>query len=154
MDSVTSFLGLIKKAGKLDIGEEPVGAACRSRKASLVIIACDAAQNSMRRASHFAEAGQIPSLTVPLTKLELGQSIGRPPCAMLSINDIGFAAALVKKLSATTPEDHEEICAKLEQKASKFMQRQKEKRTHEKKLTQGKKKSQISRSGRERNQSY
>ena len=45
------MLGLARKAGRLEIGEEPVGAACRARQAKLVLLACDAASNTFRRAS-------------------------------------------------------------------------------------------------------
>lgn len=141
MDSIGSFLGLIKKAGKLDVGEEPVGAACRSRKSFLVITASDAAQNSIRRATHFAQAAQVPVLAVSFNKADLGQILGRPPCAMISINEIGFAAALVKKLCALNPDLYQSAYEQLEQKASKSLQRQKEKRAHEKNLLRGKKKS-------------
>lgn len=151
MDSFASFLGLIKKAGKLDIGEEPVGAACRAKKSSLVITACDAAPNSVRRATHFAEIGQVPSLSVPMGKEVLGQTLGRPPCAMVSINDIGFAATLVKKLSHSNPDVYDLIGLELEQKAAKGLQRQKEKHAHEKNLLRGKKKSQVSRPRSEKN---
>lgn len=151
MDSVASFLGLIKKAGKLDIGEEPVGATCRAKKASLVITACDAAPNSIRRAAHFAEIGQVPNLTVPFSKEELGQILGRPPCAMVSVNNVGFAAALVKKLSAVDPDMYEAILTQLDQKAARVLQRQKEKRTHQKNLLRGRNKSQVSRSGSKKN---
>ena len=34
-DPVLHLLGLAKKAGRLEIGEEPVGAACRARQARL-----------------------------------------------------------------------------------------------------------------------
>lgn len=145
MDSVSGFLGLIKKAGKLEVGEEPVGASCRAKKASLVITASDAAPNSVRRATHFSEAGKIPILPVLLDKEQLGQAIGRPPCSMISINDIGFAAALAKKLVAVSPEDGELILEQLTKKSARAMQRRKEKRAHEKNLLRGKKTPRLSR---------
>ena len=43
MDSTTSLLGLALRAGRLAVGEEPVGAACRAHKAYLLLLACDAA---------------------------------------------------------------------------------------------------------------
>jgi len=145
MDNVSAFLGLIKKAGKLEVGEEPVGASCRAKKASLVIIASDAAENSIRRATHYAEAGKVPILPVSLDKGQLGQAIGKPPCAMISITDIGFSAALAKKLVAVSPEDGELISEQLAQKSVRVMQRRKEKQAHEKKLLRGKKKPRLSR---------
>ena len=48
-DPILHLIGLAKKAGKLEIGEEPVGAACRARQAKLVLLAADAAPNTFRR---------------------------------------------------------------------------------------------------------
>lgn len=145
MDNVSAFLGLIKKAGKLEVGEEPVGASCRAKKAYLVITASDAAPNSIRRAEHFAEAGKTPVLPVSLDKEQLGRAIGRPPCSMISINDVGFAASLAKKLVAVNPELDELVSEQLAIKSARTMQRRKEKRAHEKNLLRGKKKPRLSR---------
>ena len=134
MDSLISFLGLVNKAGRLSIGEEPVGASCRAKKASLIVLATDAADNSVRRAKHFAEAGQCLCLTIPLNKAQLGQASGRSSCAMAAIDDIGFAAALAKKLVAADADSYTEAHERLFEKAQKSLQRQKEKRAHEKKL--------------------
>ena len=140
MDNLISFLGLINKAGKLAIGEEPVGTACRARRARLIIMASDAAANSQRRAAHFAEAGQCPCVTIPLSKGEVGGALGRSSCAMAAISDVGFAAALMKKLAPSDPEAYDSILQTLDQKAVKALQRQKEQRAHEKKLQRGNKK--------------
>ena len=50
MDSIPSLLGLALRAGRLAVGEEPVGAACRGHKAYLLLLASDAADNTIRRA--------------------------------------------------------------------------------------------------------
>ena len=50
MDKLLNLIGLAKKAGKLEVGEEPVGAAARSKHARLILIASDAADNTRRRA--------------------------------------------------------------------------------------------------------
>ena len=57
MDKLLNLIGLAKKAGKLEVGEEPAGAAARSKHARLILIASDAADNTRRRALHFGEAG-------------------------------------------------------------------------------------------------
>ena len=44
MDSIPSLLGLALRAGRLAVGEEPVGAACRGHKAYLLLLASDAAR--------------------------------------------------------------------------------------------------------------
>lgn len=124
----------------MEIGEEPVGAVCRARKASLVILASDAASNSIRRAAHFGEAGNVLQVPIPLTKAEMGTALGRSTCAMAAFTDVGMAAALVKKLAATDPEPYAAAQEALGQRAARVLQRQKEKRAHEKNLLRGKKK--------------
>ena len=140
MDSVAAFLGLIRKAGKVEIGEEPVGSACRNRKAKLVLTASDAAENSVRRASHFADIGKAPVLSINMEKGSLGQAVGRPPCSMIAITDVGFASALVKKMAKSNPDLDATVCDALDVKSQKALQRQKEKRAHEKKLLRTKQK--------------
>ena len=50
MDSVLHLLGIARKAGRVEVGEEPVGAAARARQAKLILVAGGAAENSDRRA--------------------------------------------------------------------------------------------------------
>lgn len=139
-DPVLHLLGLARKAGRLELGEEPVGAACRARQAKLVLLACDAASNTFRRAAHFGEAGNVLWLEVPFTKAELGFALGRGSCAMLALTDVGFASSLVQKLSARDPAKYGPAAQQLKTKADRALQRQREKRQHEKNLREGKKK--------------
>ena len=102
-DPILHLLGLAKKAGRLEIGEEPVGAACRARQAKLLLLAADAAPNTRRRASHFGETGNVLWLDAPFDKAQLGFILGRSSCAMLALTDAGFSAAVVEKLAARDP---------------------------------------------------
>lgn len=140
MDNGLSLIGLAKKAGRLEIGEEPVGAACRARQAKLLVLAGDAAENTLRRAAHFAEAGNAPWVKAPFTKAEMGMAVGRTSCAMAALTDAGLAASLLKKLAALDPEQYGETAAALDTKAAKVLKRQKEQRQHEKNLQRGKSK--------------
>jgi len=150
MDSIASFLGLTKKAGHLAVGEEPVGAACRARNARIVLTASDAAQNSLRRASHFAQlGGDLPLLTIPLDKETIGNAVGLSSCAMLAVTEIGMAASLVKKLAALDPDQYGAECTRLEVKSGKAMQRRREKSAHERNIAHGKKKFQAPQSKRD-----
>ena len=139
-DPILHLLGLARKAARLEIGEEPVGAACRARQAKLVLIASDAAPNTFRRAAHFGEAGNVLWLALPQTKDELGFALGRGSVAMLALTDIGFASTIVKKLAAADPDKYGAAATSLDVKATKALQRQKEQRQHEKNLKQGKRK--------------
>ena len=103
MDSIPSLLGLALRAGRLAVGEEPVGVACRCHKGYLLLLASDAADNTIRRALHFCQAGKTICLTLPLTKQELGSGLGRASCAMLALTDVGFAAAVAESWPSWTP---------------------------------------------------
>ena len=134
MDCALHLLGIARKAGRVEVGEEPAGAACRARQAKLLLVAADAAENSVRRAAHFAEAGKTPWLKAPWGKGELGGAVGRSACAMLALTDAGLAAALAEKLARTDPETYGGAAETLTEKAARVLQRQKEQRAHEKKL--------------------
>lgn len=139
-DPILHLIGLSHKAGRLEIGEEPVGAACRARHAKLILLASDAAPNTCRRAAHFGEAGSTLFLQLPFSKAELGFQLGRGSCAMLALTDPGFAAAIAEKLAARDPDRYGPAAQQLRVKADRAYQRQKEKRQHEKNLREGKRK--------------
>ena len=135
-----NLLGLARKAGRIEVGEEPVGAACRAHKARLLILACDAADNTVRRAAHFAEAGNVLPVTSPFTKDQIGAVVGRSSCAMAALTDAGMAASFLNKLAAADPEKYADAAQALDAKAAKVLQRQREQRQHEKNLARGKRK--------------
>lgn len=127
-DPILHLLGLAKKAGRLEIGEEPVGAACRSRQARLVLLAADAAPNTRRRAAHFGQVGAVLWLEAPFSKSELGVILGRSSCAMLALTDAGFAAAAAEKLAARDPDRYGPAAQQLRSQADRALQRQREQR--------------------------
>lgn len=140
MDNILHMVGLALKAGWLEVGEEPVGAACRARDCRLILVARDAADNSFRRVKHFADAGQCLWVSVPYTKEELGEAVGRTACAMAAVTDIGFAEAIGQKLAAVDPEKYSLTAEKLHVKAERAAQRRKEQQAHERNLRRGGKK--------------
>ena len=137
-DAALHLLGLARKAGHIEVGEEPAGAACRGRKARVLLLACDAAENSVRRAQHFAEAGATLCVQTPFTKAQMGMAVGRESCAMAALTDAGLAASLMKKLAASDPERYAQAAAALDTRAQRALQRQREKRQHEKNMARGK----------------
>ena len=48
-EHILSMLGLALKAGRVEAGEEPVGAAARAKKARVIFVAQDAARMTARR---------------------------------------------------------------------------------------------------------
>ena len=140
MDNILHMVGLALKAGRLEVGEEPVGAACRARDCRLILVARDAADNSFRRVKHFADAGQCLWVSVPYTKEELGEAVGRTACAMAAVTDIGFAEAIGQKLAEKKKKKYSLTAEKLHVKAERAAQRRKEQQAHERNLRRGGKK--------------
>lgn len=138
MNKVLNLLGLAKKGGRLEVGEEPTGAAARAKDARLLLIASDAADNSFRRLRHFADAGACLYTRLPCTKDELGKALGRSSCAMVAVTDIGFATAIAQKLAEDDEASYGELAEKLALKAQRAAQRRKEMEQHEKNLRTGK----------------
>ena len=129
MDNIPNLLGLVHRAGKLAIGEEPVSALCRDHKAYLLLLAQDAAENSVRRAHLYAQSSENNlCVTIPLTKDELGRGLGRNSCAMVAIGDMGFAAAVADRLAKADPENYAALSQLLAEKAARAKKRRDEKR--------------------------
>ncbi len=117
------MIGMALRAGRLQAGEDPAGAACAARDCRLLLTASDAAGSSLRRAAHFAEEGQCLSLPLPYTKEELGAALGRGSCAIAAVTDLGLAQAIVQRLAAADPETYGPAAEKLSLKAKRAAQR-------------------------------
>lgn len=135
---VLNLLGIALRGGNLTVGEEPVEAVARARDARLLILASDAADNTMRRVRHFADAGQCIWVRVPFTKAELGQTLGRSAVAVCAVTDIGLAAAVAHKLADIDPVRFDETAARLDLKAQRAAERRQEQLNHEKNVRTGK----------------
>ena len=140
MNSVLHLVGLSRKAGRLAVGEEPVGEAARSREAKLILTASDAAENTLRRAERFAESAGAPCLAAPFTKAELGGAVGRSSCALLAFTDVGLASAAAEKLAWEDAERYGPAAETLKEQTRRALERQKEQRAHEKNLQKKNKK--------------
>lgn len=139
MEKILSMIGLAHKAGRVEIGEEPVGSAARAKKARIILVAGDAAAGSVRRAMAFAGTGNCLCLVIPTTKEELGRALGRTSCAMAAVTDIGFADAVAKKLAALEPEKFTGAAERMAIKAQRARERKLEQLAHEKNVRTGKK---------------
>ena len=128
MDRALNYLALGRKAGLIELGEEPVGAAARAQKARLVLVAQDAGDHTWRRAKSFVAGTNQLCLKVPYTKDELGMAIGRTSLAIAAFTDPAMALAFVKALPQ--PEKYSEELASLEERTRRVQQRQKEAAQH------------------------
>ena len=136
MDKALNFIGLAKKARRIELGEEPVGAVARAQKARLVIVASDAGDHTWRRAKSYAAGTKQQCVRLSCTKDEMGQAIGRTSLAIAAITDVSLALALVKAME----KPDENAIAVLQEAESRQKQRKKEAKAHEKNKKMGKKK--------------
>ena len=136
MDKALNYLGLARKGGMAELGEEPVGAAARAGKAHLVLVASDASDHTWRRSLSYVAGTDQQCIRLPYTKDELGFAIGRTSLAIAAITDVSLALALASSL----PQLPQEAVAVLQQKADKQKQRKKEVQAHKKNVRFGKKK--------------
>ena len=121
-DPVLRMLGLARRAGKLAFGDELVREACFDHKTRCVFIAGDAGANAAKKAAFYADKANVPCVTLPHGKFELGSAIGKAGCAMCAVADIGMAAAAVSKL-AEQDSTYTEVAQQLAEKNAKIQSR-------------------------------
>ena len=92
------LLGIAQKAGKLELGEEPVGMAAQSGRARLIILASDAAEHTRRRAGAYGALHNTPIVTLEGDKQALGSLFGRSTLAMAALTDAALAKAFLERL--------------------------------------------------------
>ena len=126
MDKALNYMALARKAGRIELGEEPVGAAARAQHARLLIVASDAGDHTWRRAKSFVAGTEQLCIKVPYSKDQLGQAIGRTSLALAAFTDPALALAFAKALEQADAE----VIEKLEVRAKRIAQRQKEAKAH------------------------
>ena len=138
-DKALRFLGLARRARLLEVGEEPVGIACRAGHARLLLIAQDAADHTFRRARSFCRSGKPPYICAPYTKEELGGALGCNACALCALTDAPFAKAFLEALPELA-QQHAEILQELTRQTTRVQKRRQEEKAHQKNVRFGKKK--------------
>ena len=138
MDKALGYLSLARKAGRVELGEEPVGAAARAHHARLLVVASDASDHTWRRAKSFVAGTQQQCIKVPFSKDLLGSAIGRTSLAIGAFTDPALALAFVKALPQ--PDAYREVLESLTERTKRVQQRQAEERAHKKNKQKGKKK--------------
>ena len=121
---ILSLLGLALRGGRLAVGEEPAALAAKAGQARLLLLASDAAGNTLRRAEHLAQEGHCLWLILPFSKAELGGALGRGSAAVAALTDTGLAAAVTAKLAALDSERYGELAARMDLKRRRAKERQ------------------------------
>lgn len=98
MDKALGYMALARKAGRIELGEEPAGAAAAAGNAKLILVASDASEHTWRRANSFVAGSDQLCIRVAFSKDRLGQAIGREALALAAFTDAALALAFVKAL--------------------------------------------------------
>ncbi len=133
MDKALNYLSLARKAGRIELGEEPVGAAARAGKARLVVVANDAGDHTWRRAKSFVSGTDQQCMKIPYSKDQMGQAIGRSSLAIAAFTDPALALAFLNAL----PEQDRAVLDNLQKKTDRVRQRRAEEKAHEKNVKKG-----------------
>lgn len=138
MDKALNYMALARKAGRIELGEEPVGAAARAQHARLVVVASDASDHTWRRAKSFVAGTQQECIRAPYNKDQLGMAIGRTSLAIAAFTDPALALAFLKALER--PEEFREALESLDKRTKRVQQRQAEERACQRNKRFGRKK--------------
>jgi ribosomal protein L7Ae-like RNA K-turn-binding protein len=136
MHKALNYMGLARRGGRIELGEEPCGGAARAGHARLIVVAGDASPHTWRRAKSYTAGTDQQCIKVPFSKDELGEAIGRTSLAMAAFTDPALALAFVKALDGQ--EQYREVLENLELKSKRLKQRQDEAKAHQRNVRMGK----------------
>ncbi len=135
MDKARNFLALARKAGLIELGEEPVASAARAQKARLIVVASDASDHTWRRAKSLVAGTNQQCIRTPFTKDEMGLAVGRTALALGAFTDPALALAFVNALAdpALAP-----VQSSLQERTQRIKKRRSEEKAHRKNKRMGK----------------
>ena len=102
-DKVLSLISLATKAGRCASGEFMTESEVKSGRATLVVVAEDASDNTKKKFRDMCEFYEVP-IIVYGDKDTLGHAMGKQFRASLAILDEGFTKGILKKMKARSSE--------------------------------------------------
>lgn len=143
MSKGLNYIGIARKSGTIETGEENTAMLIKSGKAKLVIVASDTSPNAKKRAQGYVFSSAVPIVEIPYTKQELSDITGKAGCSMAALTDIGLASSFVSALKDEFGEKYETAAAELDAKRQKAAQRQKEAKAHQRNAKHGKRRKSV-----------
>ena len=128
MDKALNYLSLARKAGRIELGEEPVSAAARAHHAPLILVAGDASDHTWRKAKSLVTNTNQHCIRVRYSKDELGQYIGRTSLAIAAFTDPALALAFLQAMDQ--PETYGDVLESLKHRTQRIRQRRSEAKAH------------------------
>ena len=111
-EKALGYLGLMRRGGKIELGETGTATAVKARQAKLLLLAPDAGANARDRAESLAKQHRVPLAVLPFGRDDFSRCVGRANTVIAAVTDAGFASALAKTL-AETDEKYAEIYQEL-----------------------------------------
>lgn len=103
-DKLLNFLGLCRRAGKMKIGCDTVIESVENSNAKLVLLAADISENTKKKIISAVKGTEYEILKY--SKDELSFALGKT-CAVLSVEDEGFAKKLMELIATQTKQGGE-----------------------------------------------
>ncbi|NLL76512.1 MAG: 50S ribosomal protein L7ae [Clostridiales bacterium] len=100
MNKIYSLLGLAARSRNVVSGEIATEKAVKTGSAVLVIVSCDASDNTIKMFRNMCDFYNVPFFQYG-TKEELGHAMGKEVRSSLAITDNGFAGSIRKHLEAS-----------------------------------------------------
>lgn len=94
-NKILSLMGLCRRAGRMTIGNDSVIDSINRRTARLVIIADDVSERTKKGIVRAAAENNVKVISINENKDEISDAVGKF-CAVLSIEDSGFAKKLIQ----------------------------------------------------------
>ena len=124
---ILGFLGLMRRASALAIGEENASEAIGKGKARLLLLPSDGREKTALHAERLLEGRSALKILLPFPEEELAAALGTGRCSMAAVTDLGFAGALMRQLAGEYPGRYDEELEKVTFRYEKAKRRKKEK---------------------------
>ena len=92
---IAGLLGIARRAGHVAVGFDAVVTAVKADKAKLVLCAADISPKTAKEWQFATRDKTVASLSLPLSKEELGKALGyAKPVGLTAVDDEGFAKGI------------------------------------------------------------
>lgn len=115
------LLGIARKGGFVQIGDDPVSEAVAEGHARLILVAGDAGEHTVRRSANLAAVHSTPVVSLENDKASLGAVFGRASVALIAVTDINLALHILQNMD--DPDRYAQQTASVREKAALMKQR-------------------------------
>ena len=102
MDKALRYMTLARKAGRLAVGETGCISAFASGKARLLLLASDASEATRKQAAKMLSGRRAPLRTIPWSRAELSELLGKNACGMICFTDLPLASRFAATMKSAS----------------------------------------------------